>query len=569
MEKQQSLLASSFVLPAMPTIFRRPDWVLLDKVAYLADRPNGTTARCVTPIGQAVEVSFWLSDPPGLSHLCVHCPGLERTDFTAEPTVVCSEKNIAVLQIFFSFGPKLHAADRGHREYFVYEADYQHPSLRPLPIPYPLALRQYEFGLLPGVGGFRIAVLRPQKLFSDDVYDLHIFSSKAWTWSTKQARLGPQSPRTKGRCLMHDKVIALRGDTLGFVDLWHGILCCRVIDESPDDLLLRYIPLPPLLDSNKSMVSSLSDIRDVACIDGVVKFIEIAHRKRLVLPGRSSDAPSHKPTILHDSDLLEPANSTTGAKDVCHYTYDGWNAVIWNRLTGSDYWLLDCEIDVSDVTVSNPKHLALLPDLSSSHSAKSTLNRNLRTSAPAFGMHNGDAVYLTCKVGTAWVLEINTRMKRLENLAPISAERAYYFGRTYHPCALSRHMNMAPRKRKERDDANNVPADPTILVHGLDPCLTEHQLRNIFAMFGELRGLNIHANQHYASVKFARRPCAEKAMRIMDGTQFGRKKMAISWEINGQNLQVPLPNAVQYNGDAGSYGPLPQSCSSYLPAQQY
>ncbi|CAN6321383.1 unnamed protein product [Urochloa humidicola] len=459
MEKQQQSLPGMAV-PATSTISRRPDWVVLDKVAYLTDRPNGTTAGCVTPSGQAVEVSFWLSDPPGLSHLCVHCPGLDRTtDFAAEPTVVCSEKNIAILQIFFSFGPKLHAADRSHREYFVYEADCHHPSLRPLPIPYPLALRQYEFGLLlPSVGdGFRIAVLRPQKLFStDEVYDLHIFSSKAWTWSTKQARLRPQPPRTKGLMHQTDKVIALGGDgTMGFVDLWQGILCCSVTDnDSPYGLLLSYIPLPPPMDSNKSMASSASGIRDVACIDGVVKFIEIAHRKRLVLPERSSvsDAPSHKPTILRDSDLLEPANSTTRSKG--HYVYDGWNAVTWNRLIGSDHWLLDCEIDVSDVTVSNTKHLAQLPDLmSSSHSAKSTLNKNLRASAPAFGMHNGDVVYLTCKMETmgktAWVLEINTRTKRLENLAPISVGRTYYFDRTpFCPCALSRHMNMAPRKRK-------------------------------------------------------------------------------------------------------------------------
>jgi hypothetical protein len=39
----------------------------------------------------------------------------------------------------------------------------------------------------------------------------------------------------------------------------------------------------------------------------------------------------------------------------------------------------------------------------------------------------------------------------------------------------------------------------------LDPCLTEDELWKIFTMFGELRGLNIHANQQYASVKFVRR----------------------------------------------------------------
>lgn len=97
MEKQQSLSAASFDTAAMPvaaaTSFRRPDWILLDKVACLADRPNGTTARCVTPIcGQAVEVSFRLADPPGLSQMCVHCPGLESDEFVLESTVVCSEK---------------------------------------------------------------------------------------------------------------------------------------------------------------------------------------------------------------------------------------------------------------------------------------------------------------------------------------------------------------------------------------------------------------------------------------------------------------------------------------------
>jgi hypothetical protein len=166
MEKQRSLSAASFDTAAMPvaaaTSFRRPDWILLDKVACLADRPNGTTARCVTPIcGQAIEVSFRLADPPGLSQMCVHCPGLESDEFVLESTVVCSEKNIVVLQIYFSFGPKSTPATRATAS----EADPDHPSLRPLPIPYMLARLPYEFGLLPSIdGSFSIAVLRPHKL---------------------------------------------------------------------------------------------------------------------------------------------------------------------------------------------------------------------------------------------------------------------------------------------------------------------------------------------------------------------------------------------------------------------
>jgi hypothetical protein len=247
-----------------------------------------------------------------------------------------------------------------------------------------------------------------------------------------------------------EKVITLQEGTLGFVDLWRGILCCRVIDDdSPDlHLLLHFIPLPPAMENNNWS----EGMRDVTCIHGVIKFLEIAHRKRLVVRERSH-APTHKTCILYDSDLLanpaDSAGSTTGTKDVFHYAYDGWNAVTWNRLTNSDHWLLDCEIDVDDVTITNPEHIALLPGLTSSHSA--TLNRNLRTSDPAFGMHNGDVVYVTCKVDkTACILEINTRMRRLENLAPFSAERTRHFSQAYYHCTLSKHMNMdmTPRKRK-------------------------------------------------------------------------------------------------------------------------
>ncbi|OEL24341.1 hypothetical protein BAE44_0014637 [Dichanthelium oligosanthes] len=320
MENRVRFSASSLHPPPMPdpeatsSSRRRADWDLLDKVAYIADRPSGTTAQGFTHGGgQAVQVSFWLADPPGLSHLCVHCPGLEAPDFYGEPTVVCSEKDITILHIrFSSSGPNINAVHRGQDRYFVYRADHEHPSLDLLPVPSPLCYGTNEFGLLPSStdgegGGFRIAVLCQRRQLETGDCDLHTFSSKTWTWSTRLARL----PRGKGAlppCHKAHKVIVLDGNTLDLVDLWEGILCCRLDDDDSPVLPLRHIRLPPPFHINRGMVDASSGIQDVVCINGVIKFVEIANRR---------------------------------------------------RLTGSDHWLRDCEVDANDVVVSNPRHSCL------------------------------------------------------------------------------------------------------------------------------------------------------------------------------------------------------------------
>ncbi|CAN6314021.1 unnamed protein product [Urochloa humidicola] len=559
MENRFPFHTASLQFPAMPdpeaTAYRRrADWVLLDKVAYIADRPNGTTAQGFTHAGQAIQVSFWLADPPALSQLCIHCPGLKAPDFAEEPTVVCSEKDIAIFQIqFSSSGPNINPVHRGQRMYFVYKANQEQPSLDPLPVPSPLCFGNDEFGLLPGTDGFHIAVLRQHPQLGTGDYDLHTFSSKTWAWSTQLARL---SLGAKGvlPCHKAHKVVVLDGNTLGFVDLWEGILCCRVDDDSPV-LPLRHIRLPPPMHINKGMFDCASGIRDVICINGMIKFIEIANRERKVICEQSDDL-SHNNGELLDSDLDELANNAVDAKDV--YAYDGWSVVTWKRQASSDRWLSDCQVDVNDVTVCNPRHLDLLPQLSSSHSGKLNLNKNLLVSAPAFGLQDKDVVYLMCKLEimdkTAWVLAINTREKALEDLAFFTG-RTCYFYRTYCPYTLSKHMKMAALGhrvgcRVKRDDDKTVPIGTTILVHGLDACVTEDQLVSTFAMFGELSGLSIPANQQYALVRFVTRACAEKAMCRMNGNQLGRQKVVLSWGSDTRDKQA---NANQCNGDADSY----------------
>ncbi|GJN30293.1 hypothetical protein PR202_gb18586 [Eleusine coracana subsp. coracana] len=335
MDNRQLFCASSFNSPPLlvavggATTSRRrshsPDFVLLDKVAYLADRRNGTTAEAFGRAGQSVQVSFWFADPPGLSHLCVHCPGLKKTDFAEEPRIVCAEKNIAILHICFSFGPKDDVYEKGLRDYFVYRAHPEHPSLDLLHNPSPHTFRPHEFGLLPCVGGsqkFLIAVLR-HKMVCPGEYDLHVFSSETWTWSTKVALLDPQAPRTWGKYLIHvtDKVITLLRDTLAFIDLWNGILLCPMRQDIPD---LRYIGLPESISRERNTEKNPSATRNVSFSHGLIKFIEVAYRKR-------TSAPMCSICMC----------STIDTKDYCN-VYDGWDAITWKRSTFSDRWEKDC-----------------------------------------------------------------------------------------------------------------------------------------------------------------------------------------------------------------------------------
>jgi len=81
-------------------------WAILDAAAYIADRKNGTYAETTTRTGQVLGVSFWLADPPAVSHLCVHCPGMNVAKFLDEPLVVCSGKDVAVIRVAYAFGAR-------------------------------------------------------------------------------------------------------------------------------------------------------------------------------------------------------------------------------------------------------------------------------------------------------------------------------------------------------------------------------------------------------------------------------------------------------------------------------
>ncbi|KAG2560670.1 hypothetical protein PVAP13_8KG077100 [Panicum virgatum] len=141
-------------------------------------------------------------------------------------------------------------------DYYVYRADPARPSLELLRRPHPYFYRT-DVGLLPRPGGhYTLAALN----FTGTVhrFELHVFHSDASTWTSRvlSAAAAPQEdfpvriPPRCGRLLLHHTTAVItiggEGGTMGWVDLWRGILLCDVLDAEPS---LRGVPLPlPLVE---------------------------------------------------------------------------------------------------------------------------------------------------------------------------------------------------------------------------------------------------------------------------------------------------------------------------------
>ncbi|KAI3495204.1 hypothetical protein L1887_37434 [Cichorium endivia] len=99
------------------------------------------------------------------------------------------------------------------------------------------------------------------------------------------------------------------------------------------------------------------------------------------------------------------------------------------------------------------------------------------------------------------------------------------------------------------DDPNNT----TIFVGGLDPNVTDEHLRQVFSQYGQLVHVKIPLGKRCGFVQFADRSCAEEALRMLQGTQFGGQTVRLSWGRSPSNKQ-PQVDQSQYNGGYYGYG---------------
>jgi hypothetical protein len=395
---------------------RRPDWVLLHKSARISGHRNATTAGCHTRDGQAIHVSFWLVDPPGVSYFSVHCPGLDNTDFADEPHVLCAEAAFVLFSVTFVAIPR---GRRRSTQHFVYRAGPGKPSLQLIPDPEKVR-RGDLFALLPfddGTGHYAVVFLNKQLSVSDMAwrFDVHAFSSVTQSWSSSAPSSGLSEDDSK-LLLKHAtcKQIMVGGSSLGWVDLFRGILLLS--DVFGNCLVVKYISLPA------SRVSNMDEdghpyfapeyCCDVSCCDNLIKFVE----------------------IKFDGD---PRLRTRGNQ--------AWKATTWDRMITTNNWRQCFTVDVANIS-AHPSFSDLLPRLWNQKTQQLELKKLILYTV-TLSKHDDNFLYVMCKAASlddeAWIITVNMEHAAVEAIAPYSTRGRHLF--TWHcPCTFPKYLDLTP-----------------------------------------------------------------------------------------------------------------------------
>ncbi|CAL0323773.1 unnamed protein product [Lupinus luteus] len=116
---------------------------------------------------------------------------------------------------------------------------------------------------------------------------------------------------------------------------------------------------------------------------------------------------------------------------------------------------------------------------------------------------------------------------------------------------------------KSNGASNQAEADSTnttIFVGGLDPNVTDEDLRQSFSQYGEIVSIKIPFGKGCGFVQFANRNNAEEALQKLNGTMIGKQTVRLSWGRNPANKQFRMDfgspwNEAYYGGpDYDGYG---------------
>ncbi|XVF34017.1 hypothetical protein REPUB_Repub18cG0020900 [Reevesia pubescens] len=129
----------------------------------------------------------------------------------------------------------------------------------------------------------------------------------------------------------------------------------------------------------------------------------------------------------------------------------------------------------------------------------------------------------------------------------------------------------ATYQNSQGSHGENDPNNTTIFVGGLDPSVSEDQLKQIFSQLGEVVHVKIPANKHCGFVQYANRTSAEQALSVLNGTILGGRNVRLSWGRSPSSKQAQ-PDQAQWNGgyygyaqgyEAYGYAPPPQDPNMY------
>ncbi|XBI70329.1 hypothetical protein VPH35_064840 [Triticum aestivum] len=419
-----------------------PDWVLLDTVVrganhdwekissklhrsttigaleadwYQCSAALATTARTFMEVQDEgveveVEVSFFFVSPPQVSGFIVHV-GDNGLSYGA--TVVITDGDAVLLHITVAMFNGL--------RYLVYKADHGSPSLEVLPHRPVRFHSTNEVGILSHGDGYVVAALARNLKVGPLAYELFLCSSTTKAWSSKVIPLdGATGDDDLRHVLNHQttKVITVGVDSLGWVDLWRGILLCNVLDEDP---VVRYPSFPRPTPGNSRHVgtSSSRPFTDVICVGDMLRFIEVEYHQ-----DADSEDDDVRPTPPHD-----PKRTM-------------------ERTLASD-WNMCCSVETGDILLAGQSWDLVSHRVWDDDEQRLSLRKfepnQLCSYSPTLGMDD-DVFYMMARplgsndkpLGLFGALDMRNMDMRLVSL---STERMSYIDPNYCPRVVSRYFN--------------------------------------------------------------------------------------------------------------------------------
>ncbi|CAL4929213.1 unnamed protein product [Urochloa decumbens] len=330
-------------------------------------------------------------------------------------------------------------------------------SLHPVPLPDYRLPRLDEFGIVPcgHEGHYLLAALALGS--SSFHYQLHIYSSEDERWTDIKLR----NPCPEVSKVITSKVITLGEGVIGWVDFQHGMLVCDLKKGRPSP---RYIPLPEPLPENRDRLEALLPgpstrrFRDLTCINGVIKFIEMEHQAT----EKPSD-PSDKDLLFNSDCILSRRFKDVDKKPKQARSWNGWRVVTWSRTVSCSSWHKGSVIGVADISVDK-----------SGSRCETVVEKILHSGFPILSPDADDILYLK-SVGkfndpNGWMIAVDLRRKRVEALGAYSSVVHNPLVKAYCSFTLSTHVNMDPGIKVSAcckitdvgscaDDPYNTPAD--------------------------------------------------------------------------------------------------------------
>ncbi|KAK3155537.1 hypothetical protein QOZ80_2BG0204470 [Eleusine coracana subsp. coracana] len=392
-----------------------PAWVLLDRTGQIGSCNDATTARSMTNLHGAIEVSFVVVDP--------HPPALFRCPDLTDDDSILSTSVTGADGAFLIGGDLI----RSLTSFFTGPAPEHRRSTSYPDLNYPVGIHSNHVAVLSYSGDSHCLVVVPNARAEKSGavnYKVHIFSGKTKFWSIRV--VNKMACDMLYMCcpdfeLEHAKVFTVGGNSLAWVDLRYGILMCEGVNN--DSPVMRFIQLPQLMPINNkvnfnmnpdgTITTPLDILRDVTFNDdGTFRFIEM------------------------ESHYLDSTKTT-----VLRWTIN----IFTKRIIGSEDWEQCTSVDSAKITPASSCIPHLFPDIWDSRDKRLTLDKII-SFAPTLDQYHDDVVYMTtskldCCDLHGWVLAIDINGHKLDKLVPFTAHK--YTLRPFLQCSLSNYFSTA------------------------------------------------------------------------------------------------------------------------------